>query len=86
MSSKIETFSFHEEKDRDVIVFIQEMKNRRQNASKYVADLIRKNMNKEEDIEAVIKRLINEALKDKTFDNNDSLVEKVNERIHSIFD
>lgn len=83
-NSKIETFSFHIEKDADVIEHIQKLKSERKNASKYVAELIRKDLNTDENIEDKIKRLINEALKDKSI-NTDFDVGKVKNAIDDLF-
>lgn len=85
MASKIETFSFSVEKDQDVIQHISKLKEMRQNASKYIVELIRRDIGKEENIEQKIRRLINEALKDKDFSTKYN-VEDINEKLNGLFD
>ena len=87
MSSKIETFSFSRERDWDVINHIAILKAKRMNASQYVVELIRKDIARHseyEDLDAKIRRLIREALKNNGIRDID--VEQVNRSIRSLFD
>lgn len=56
---KIKGFSYDPEKDKEVIEHI----NRQQNSSKYILNLVRKDMNKQEDmIEELVKKYIKKHL------------------------